>query len=88
MNDYSKAPVAMGRLRIVYGREDVRCRVEADAAGERSWELVVGGVDGDGADGELVLGEEPSGEVGIQDGSVDVMRIICLAGEANIYSEF
>ena len=84
MNDYSKSPVAMSQLRVVYGREDVRCTIEA--AGEGSWELGVGG-------GPLALVGSSRAGNGDGDGNgdegegVDVARIICLAGDANIYSD-
>lgn len=79
VNDYSKSPMPMSMVRIVYGRADVRCTVEAAAAGgpageQPMWEVRAG------------RGQGPV-ELGGGNGGVDVARILCMAAEVEMYSE-
>lgn len=75
VNDYSISPVPMSMVKIVYGRADARCTVEAAA----------GGPGGEQAMWEVRAGQGPV-ELGGGNG-VDVARIVCIAGEVEMYSE-
>ena len=82
VNDYSRSPVAMSMVKIVYGRADARCTVEAAGGGGGG-----GGGERKLASWEVRAGQGPV-ELGDSDGSVDVARIVCLAGDVEMYSEF
>ena len=90
VNDYSKSPVSMSMVKIVYGRADVRCTVEA--AGAAAAAAGGSGIGGEGAQAswELRAGEglvELAGSAGTGGDGVDVARIVCSAGKVEMYSE-
>ena len=88
-NDYSKSPVSMSMVKIVYGRADVRCTVEAAGAAAAAGGSGIGG-EGAQASWELRAGKglvELTGSAGTGGDGVGVARIVCSAAKVEMYSE-